>query len=214
MAKMYNLKIEEFDHDKPKMRSYQGSGMQVVGQTKFFLQIQTRRGFTTKKMFHCLIVDNAYDNQILISWDNCVLMGIIPESFPYCHLEEDLEPESREDNNEEEKEEEEKENDGESKNRRAKEVENPELFKQVLNQAIANIENKEAQEKNRKIAEDMKKKYLKKYHYVFKEKLERGDKVNCPPVRIETIKTSKIKPINCRTQPQYLLIIGSLQTSR
>ena len=42
-------------------------------------------------------------------------------------------------------------------------MENPELFKQVLNQAIANIESKEAQEKNKKIAEEMKKKYLKKY---------------------------------------------------
>merc|ERR1711954_407281 len=172
MAKMYNLKIEEFDHDKPKMRSYQGSGMQVVGQTKFFLQIQTRRCFTTKKMFHCLIVDNAYDNKILISWDNCVIMGIIPESFPYCHLEEDLEQETREDNKEEEKEEEEKEKEGESKNRRAKEVENPELFKHVLNQAIEKIENKEAKERNRKIAEDIRKKYLKKYQDDFKEKLK------------------------------------------
>ena len=86
-----------------------------------------------------------------------ILVGIIPESFPYCHLEEDLEPDPKEDDTEKEKEEEDKENEGESKNRRAKEVENPDLFKQVLNQAIANIESKEAQEKNRKIAEVMKK---------------------------------------------------------
>ena len=78
-------------------------------------------------------------------------------------------------------------------------MENPELFKQVLNQAIANIESKEAQEKNKKIAEEMKKKYLKRYRDVFKEKLKRGNKVKCPPVRIETIKGSRIKPINCRT---------------
>ena len=181
------------------MKSYQGSGMEVVGQTKFFLQIQTRRGYTTKKMLHCLVIDKAYDNEILISWDNCILMGIIPESFPYCFLEEDLESESKEENVEKEKEEENTENEEESKNRRTKEVENPELFKQVLNQAIANIESKDAQEKNKKIAEDMKKKYLKKYRDVFKEKLERGDKVKCPPVRIETIKGSRIKPINCRT---------------
>ena len=28
--------------------------------------------------------------------------------------------------------------------------------------------------------------------------MERGDKVRCPPVRIVTIKNSKVKPINCR----------------
>ena len=49
MAKMHNLKIEKVDHDEPDMKSYQGSGMEVVGQTKFFLQIQTRRGYTTKR---------------------------------------------------------------------------------------------------------------------------------------------------------------------
>ena len=80
MAKKHKLKIEKVDHDDPKMRSYQGSGMKIVGQIKFFLQIQTRKGFTTKKMLHCLVVRGAYDNEILISWDNCILMGIIPES--------------------------------------------------------------------------------------------------------------------------------------
>merc|ERR1711954_236915 len=105
-----------------------------------------------------------------------------------------MESESKEDNNEEEKESEE-----EFKNRRVKEVQNPELFRHVLNQAIERIESKEAQEKNKRIAEEMRKKFLKKYSDVFKEKLERGDKVKYPPVRIETIKISKIKPINCRT---------------
>ena len=121
-------------------------------------------------------------------------MGIVPENFPYCNLENDVEPESKEDNNEEEKKSEE-----ESKNRRAKEVQNPELFRHILNQALERLESKEAQEKNKRIAEEMRKKFLKKYSDVFKEKLERGDKVKCPPVRIETIKNSKIKPINCRT---------------
>ena len=126
-------------------------------------------------------------------------MGIIPESFPYCFLKEDLESESTEENVENEKEEVNSDNEEESKNRRLKEVDNPELFKKVLNEAIGNIESKEAQEKNKKIAEDMRKKYLKKYAEVFKEKLERGDKVKCPPVRIKTIKGSGVKPINCRT---------------
>merc|ERR1711954_629983 len=105
---MDSLKIEKVDHNVPDMKSYHGSGMEVVGQTRFFLQIQTRRGYTTKKKLQCLVIDKAYDNEILISWDNCILMGIVPESFPYCHLEENLEPEQKEDNTEEEKEEEEK----------------------------------------------------------------------------------------------------------
>ena len=149
MAKMHNLKIEKVNHNEPEMKSYQGSGMEVVGQTKFFLQIQTRKCFTMKKMLHCLVVDKTYDHEILISWDNCILMGIIPESFPYCFLEEDLESESKEENAEKEKEEENTENDEGSKNRRLKEVDNPELFRQVLNQAIENIESKDAQEENK-----------------------------------------------------------------
>ena len=76
------------------MKSYSGSGMEVMGQTKFSIKIQTRKDFTTKKMLHCLVVDKTYDHEILISWDNCILMGIIPESFPYCFLEEDLDTES------------------------------------------------------------------------------------------------------------------------
>ena len=34
---MHNLKIEKVDHDKPDMKSYQGSGMEVVGHTEFFI---------------------------------------------------------------------------------------------------------------------------------------------------------------------------------
>ena len=69
----------------------------------------------------------------------------------------------------------------------------------MLDEAIANIESKENNEKNKRIAEEIRKKYLKKYSDIFKEKLEKGDKVKCPPVRIETIKGSGVKPINCRT---------------
>merc|ERR1711954_460289 len=94
--------------------------MEVVGQTKFFLQIQTRKGFTTKKRLHCLVVDKSYDHEILISWDNPILMGIIPESFPYSFLEEDLESESKEENVKKETGEENTENEEESKNRRTK----------------------------------------------------------------------------------------------
>ena len=124
-------------------------------------------------------------------------MGIIPESYPYCYLEDDLEEEFVEENKEKEEANPPEEKD--SQNRRVKETGNLELFKQVLNQAIEKIESKEALEREKRIAEEMKKKFLKKYKDVFKEKLEKGDKVKCPPVRIEKFKGLKVKPINCRT---------------
>ena len=54
----------------------------------------------------------------------------------------------------------------------------------MLHEAIANIESKETDEKNKRIAEDIRKKYLKKYADIFKEKLEKGNKLKCPPLRI------------------------------
>merc|ERR1712081_39648 len=134
-----------------------------------------------------------------ISWDNCILMGIIPKSFPYYFLEEDLDSDSTKEDVKCDKEKVNSDNEEESINRRLKEEDNPELFKKVLHEAIANIESKETDEKNKRIAEDIRKKYLKKYADIFKEKLEKGDKVNGPPVRIETIKGSGVKPIKCRT---------------
>ena len=45
------------------------------------------------------------------------------------------------------------------------------MFKEVLEEAISKIESKEKEEENRKIAEMLRKKYLKKYSDVFKKKL-------------------------------------------
>ena len=89
VAKTHNLKISKVKEDKPDMRSYIGSGMKVVGQTKFYIKIKTRKGYTSKKLLHCLVVNHSYDHEILISWDNCILFGIIPENFPYCFLDDD-----------------------------------------------------------------------------------------------------------------------------
>merc|ERR1712081_100413 len=80
---------------------------------KCFIQLEHSKGFTTKKLLHALIIENEYDQEILISWDNCILMGIIPENFPYCNMEHDVDPQSDENQNVEEKESEE-----ESQNRR------------------------------------------------------------------------------------------------
>ena len=80
VAKTHNLKISKVDEDEPDMKSYTGSGMKVVGQTKFYIKIKTRKGYTSKKLLHCLVVNHSYDREILISWDNCILFGIIPEN--------------------------------------------------------------------------------------------------------------------------------------
>ena len=72
----------------------------------------------------------------------------------------------REENNSEEEE--------TSKNRRTQEDKNPEIFQKVLQEAILKIECKEKEEENRRIAEMLRKKYLKKYSDVFEKKLEKG----------------------------------------
>ena len=59
------------------------------------------------------------------------------------------------------------------------------MFKKVLEEAILKIESKEKKSENRKIAEMLRKKYLKKYSDVFKKRLERGDTIRCNPVKIK-----------------------------
>ena len=83
LAKSHNLKVTKVDEDEPDMKTYNGLGMKIVGQTKLYMKIKTRRGFTSKKLLHALVVDHSYNREVLISWDNCLAYGIIPESFPY-----------------------------------------------------------------------------------------------------------------------------------
>ena len=47
------------------------------------------------------------------------------------------------------------------------------MFQKVLNKAISKIESKEKEEEDRKIADMLRKKYLKKYSDVFQTKLEK-----------------------------------------
>ena len=130
------------------MKTYNGLGMKIVGQTKLYMKIKTRRGFTSKKLLHALVVDHSYDREVLISWDNCLAYEIIPESFPYPDMDEDSDIQNenvnscREENNSEEEE--------TSKNRRTQEEKNPELFKKVLEEAISKIKSKEKEEKTGK----------------------------------------------------------------
>ena len=99
---------------------------------------------------HCLVVNHSYDREILISWDNCIAYGIIPESFPYCFLDDDSDSANKDVKCDKEEENPEKEES--TKNRRQKEEENPELFKKVLDEAIARIKLKEKDEENMKMA--------------------------------------------------------------
>ena len=177
VAKTHNLKVSQVDKDEPDMKTYNGLGLKIVGQTKLYLKIKTRRGFTSKKLLHALVVDHSYDREILISWDNCLAYGIIPESFPYLDMDEDSD--NQEENVNSIKTDVDSEDDETSKNRRTQEDKNPELFQKLLNEAISKIESREKEEENRKIAERLRKKYLKKYSDVFKKKLEREDTMKC-----------------------------------
>ena len=94
LAKSHNLKISKVDKDEPDMKSYTGSGMKVVGQTKLYIKIKTKKGYTSKKLLHSLVVNHSYDREILISWDNCIAYGIIPDTFPYCFMDEDSDTEN------------------------------------------------------------------------------------------------------------------------
>ena len=52
------------------------------------------------------------------------------------------------------------------------------MFQKVLNEAILKIKSKVKEGEDRKIAEMLRKKYLKKYSDVFKKKLEKGDTIS------------------------------------
>merc|ERR1712112_480767 len=69
MAKEHSLKIEKIDPDEPMMKSYHGGNMKIVGQTRCFIQIEHSKGFTTKKLLHALVIEDAYDHEILIRID-------------------------------------------------------------------------------------------------------------------------------------------------
>ena len=67
VAKSHNLKVSKVNKDEPDMKSYTGSGMKVVGQTKLHIKIKTKKGYTSKKLLHSLVVDHSYDWEVLIS---------------------------------------------------------------------------------------------------------------------------------------------------
>ena len=86
------------DEDEPDMRTYNGSDINIVGQTHLYLKIKTKKGFTTKNLLHALVIDHSYDREILISWDNCLAFGIIPKSFPLPDIDSDSDKQEENDN--------------------------------------------------------------------------------------------------------------------
>ena len=47
------------DTDEPEMRTYNGLDLNIVGQTHLYLKIKTKKGFTTKKLLHALVIDHS-----------------------------------------------------------------------------------------------------------------------------------------------------------
>ena len=126
------------DEDEPDMKTYNGLGLKIVGQTQLYLKIKTRRGFTTKKLLHALVVDHSYDREILISWDNCLAFGIIPKSFPYPDIDSDSDKQEENDNSDET--DNDSEDDETNKNRRTQEDKNPDTFSESIKRG--NLENR------------------------------------------------------------------------
>ena len=112
-----------------------------------------------KKLLHALIIDQSYDREILISWDNCLAFGMIPNTFPLPDSESDSDENGNKDHNQDEQDNNENiksdtdqtdtdtdDNQPDNKNRRTKEDKNPEMFQKVINEAISKIEDKEKEE--------------------------------------------------------------------
>ena len=102
VAKTHRLKVKPVDTDEPSMRTFDGSDLNIVGQTHLYLKIKTYKGFTTKKLLHALVIDYSHDREILISWDNCLAFGIIPKKFPILDLETDSDEDEDADHNHDE----------------------------------------------------------------------------------------------------------------
>ena len=166
IAKTHRLKINPVDADEPPMRAFNGSKLNIIGQTKFYLKFKKPGGFTAKKLMHALVIDEAYDREILISWIDCLAFGIISNIFP---LPDDTDPENfnnEEDDSSDNESEDESDTESESqdsenetnqynKNRRVSEAEQPEIFMDVIQEAISRLENKQRQEEDQKEGLDL-----------------------------------------------------------
>ena len=84
----------------------------------------------------------------------------------------------------------------------------------MLDEAIAKIESKENNEKNKRIAEEIRKKYLKKYSDIFKEKLEKGDKVKCKNKSVWQSCMPYRRPTTMSREPLRLKFSLTTRTSR
>ena len=73
------------------MRTFDGTKLNIIGQTKFYLKFKTPKGYTSKKLMQDLVIDHAYDREMLISWVDCIAFGIISNVFP---LPDDNDPEN------------------------------------------------------------------------------------------------------------------------
>ena len=80
------------------MRTFDGSKLNIVGQTKLYLKLKLPSGFTSKKLLQALIIDHSYDRGMLISWVDGLAFGIISNIFPFRE-DTDSEDDSKSDDN-------------------------------------------------------------------------------------------------------------------
>ena len=79
---------------------------------------------------------------------NCIVYGIIPDTFPYCFMDEDSDTENENVNSS--KEEENSYQEETSKTRRTQEEKNPELFKKSLRRQFRKLNQKKRKRKTGK----------------------------------------------------------------
>ena len=68
------------DDDEPAISTYGGVDLTIVGQTKAFLKCVVTGSL---KMLHGIVIRNASEQAILLSWQEMLAWGILTPQYPY-----------------------------------------------------------------------------------------------------------------------------------
>ena len=186
----HRLQINPLDKDELKMTSFDGSELNIIGQTKMHLRV---KGSRSTKMIHTLIVEVAHDREILLSWVDCLAWGIITPQFPM--------PMNTPGDNK----------DSPNSIRRTSSGTSGNTIQEVVDSSRPR--NPQSLDKqDQKEAAKLKQHFLKKYPDVFRDHLEKGDVIKCEKIHIETKEDSNVKLQNCRVPATVPLHLRSAAT--
>ena len=80
IATKAGLRVYPVDDDEPAISTYGGVDLTIVGQTKAFLKCMVTGSL---KMLHGIIIRNASEQAILLSWQEMLAWGILTPQYPY-----------------------------------------------------------------------------------------------------------------------------------